>query len=339
MADYIWQLHCQTEGVYHDGDAFPALKTIDDTAPTSTCPVDGGHVVDMVPKNIRIDGSTLLPTSAIDLNEGMLIVPRGTGFPASPAEGQVCYRSDLDEFHAYDGAAWNIVGKGTPHADLTSVTSDQHHARDHASAHSNSDADEVTVENLGTVATDTALILKPNGSGGLVFGSLILGDGTVTVDGEIKFDRTNEDLSIGDGSASQIIHMGVWKTYTPVWTNLTVGNGTSSGRYTQIGKTVHVQISVLLGSTSSIDGAVIVTLPITMASLSGANFALGIVTFLDQGVGYFVGHIGEDSTTSVRVNTLIGNVAFVKLNSLSSTEPFTWTTSDGIQMSITYEAE
>ena len=180
MADYIWQLHCQTENLYHDGDTFPALKTTTDVAPASVCPVNAPDTVDMLPKIIRIDGSTLSPTSEVDLNEGTFVVPRATSFPASPAEGQVCYRSDLDEFYAYNGATWDVVGKGTPHANLSTISADDHHARDHAAAHSDSGADEITVENLGTAATDTALVLKPDGTGGLVFGAVAGNVNTVT---------------------------------------------------------------------------------------------------------------------------------------------------------------
>lgn len=64
-------------------------------------------------------------------------------------------------------------GSGTggqiDHDDLSNVTTDQHHARDHASRHSNGGGDEVTVENLGTAQTETGKILQPDGSGGLVW--------------------------------------------------------------------------------------------------------------------------------------------------------------------------
>ena len=64
------------------------------------------------------------------------------------------------------------------HSDLTGVGIDDHHARDHAATHSNGGVDEVTVENLGTVSTDTSNVLKPNGSGGLTMADL--GHGELT---------------------------------------------------------------------------------------------------------------------------------------------------------------
>lgn len=66
------------------------------------------------------------------------------------------------------------------HSDLTGVGVDDHHARDHAATHSNSGADEIEVEALGTAETDTSLALKPDGAGGLVFGSTVGNINTVT---------------------------------------------------------------------------------------------------------------------------------------------------------------
>lgn len=64
-----------------------------------------------------------------------------------------------------------------------------------------------------------------------------------------------------------------WDTYTPTWTNLTVGNGTVIARYLQIGKTVHVRISLTGGTTSSASGAVSVSLPVVASGL-GAQAVL-----------------------------------------------------------------
>lgn len=48
---------------------------------------------------------------------------------------------------------------------------DAHHDEDHAARHSDGGADEVTVEDLATDSTNTSLVLKPDGSGGLAFGA------------------------------------------------------------------------------------------------------------------------------------------------------------------------
>jgi len=51
------------------------------------------------------------------------------------------------------------------------------------------------------------------------------------------------------------ITVGPWKTYTPAWTaattNPVLGNGTLTGQYLQVGKTVHYRIVLTMGSTTT----------------------------------------------------------------------------------------
>lgn len=55
------------------------------------------------------------------------------------------------------------------HDDLTNVTANQHHAEDHASRHEDGGADELEVEDLATAETDTDLVLRPDGGGGVIW--------------------------------------------------------------------------------------------------------------------------------------------------------------------------
>ncbi len=43
-----------------------------------------------------------------------MVVHKGPGFPDSPVQGQLFYRSDEDKVYAYDGAGWNEIGGGAP---------------------------------------------------------------------------------------------------------------------------------------------------------------------------------------------------------------------------------
>lgn len=64
----------------------------------------------------------------------------------------------------------------------------------------------------------------------------------------------------GDSSA--------WTSWTPTWTNITIGNGTVTAKYKQIGKTVFARVSVTGGSTSSGNGGAVqqISLPVPAAS-------------------------------------------------------------------------
>ncbi len=43
-----------------------------------------------------------------------MVVHKGAGFPDSPVQGQLFYRSDEDKVYSYDGAAWHELGSGAP---------------------------------------------------------------------------------------------------------------------------------------------------------------------------------------------------------------------------------
>ena len=71
---------------------------------------------------------------------------------------------------------------------------------------------------------------------------------------------TSQVLTSGDLNTAG----GSWTTFTPTWTNFTLGNGTvDRAAYEQIGRSVDVYVRVTLGSTSSVTGAITLTLPVT----------------------------------------------------------------------------
>ena len=127
-----------------------------------------------------------------------------------------------------------------------------------------------------------------------------------------------------------------WASYTPSWTNLTVGNGTVDARYNQQGSTVHFHVLLTFGSTTSISGLVTATVPVEMRDLScGDTFkALG----RDNTAGYFGLATSRSSTTAFQVVALTASASYVTIASLSSTVPFTWANTDRITISGTYEA-
>lgn len=66
-----------------------------------------------------------------------------------------------------------LIDAGTiPHAQVTSLGIDDHHARDHAAAHAAAATDALLVESLGTASSDTSNVARPNGSGGLTMSDL-----------------------------------------------------------------------------------------------------------------------------------------------------------------------
>lgn len=139
-------------------------------------------------------------------------------------------------------------------------------------------------------------------------------------------------LPVGNGGtgATSLTWSSFSLTLTASVTNPTIGNGTLSGRYIQIGKLVVFNISWTFGSTSTAgDGTYIFALPVT-ASGAGYTFAANL---LDSGTRRY-GLAGFlHSTTQLRCVQLDASGSTLTHNS-----PIIWATGDGVVITGMYEA-
>lgn len=126
--------------------------------------------------------------------------------------------------------------------------------------------------------------------------------------------------------------------YTPTWTNLTVGNGTNSSRFTMKGKTVKFRVGFVLGSTSSVGTGPRVSLPVTTSSnlVDGDILARG--TIIDQGSAYYDAELMWATTTAADLYVLAVAASYATKANPSSTIPMTWATIDSIKLIGEYEA-
>lgn len=129
---------------------------------------------------------------------------------------------------------------------------------------------------------------------------------------------------------------GAWKSYTPAWeavtTNPTLGNGTLTGRYIQLGQTVHFRINLVIGSTSE---------------LGLGSWMMGLPTAHANGWGSPIGSVYARDVSSA-INSRFGwlRAASGPKFELSSQEhvfynrnnPFVWEAGDLLNMTGTYEA-
>jgi hypothetical protein len=129
-----------------------------------------------------------------------------------------------------------------------------------------------------------------------------------------------------------------WAAYTPSQGGITVGNGTLTSRYQQIGKTVFVEILFTLGSTSAVTGTPTFNLPVTAKigsyTIMSTNVSLG-----DYGTATYEGVAGTPSGTGIYVGVISAAGTYAQESvSIAATVPFTWTTNDYLAIKITYEA-
>ena len=138
----------------------------------------------------------------------------------------------------------------------------------------------------------------------------------------------------------QIGPLGAWTTYTPTWSvsagSVAIGNGTLTGAYTRIGRTIHFWMLWVAGSTTTFgSGDYRFTLPVAPRNVANFPF-IGAANLTDSGTTEsfatwrsisagsqtfdFVAHSGA---TPFRVGTTV---------------PWTWANGDQIRASGTYEA-
>ena len=166
-------------------------------------------------------------------------------------------------------------------------------------------------------------------------GDLIVGTGADT------FSRlavgANNTVPIADSAeATGLRWGGGWTTYSSSPTGITVGNGTVTARYAQIGKTVFVEWNFTLGSTSAITGTPQIGLP-TGAQLLGYTFN-GTATLGDFGTASYFGGLNMLPGNRVNFTTILTSGSYAVEGSPSATVPFTWTTNDYLTARFTYEA-
>lgn len=137
---------------------------------------------------------------------------------------------------------------------------------------------------------------------------------------------------------------GTWTTYTPTWTGATTnpsyGNASISAAWTKIGKTVHVRMYLIMGSTTTYgSGGWAWSLPAGEAAASVPGFTgkpiwSAIAAGNDFGTAVITGLLKVDSGGSTFYIGAIGNNG----NPWSAAFPHTWATSDEIFASFYYEA-
>jgi len=145
-------------------------------------------------------------------------------------------------------------------------------------------------------------------------------------------------LTFGTVPTASITQAG-WTSYTPSWTNLTVGDGTSTGSYVRIGNTVFFKVRFVFGSTSSITGGVSVTIPVTNSVSTGVTDPCNIKMIIrdaSPAQNYF-GTGRHDSATTIVLSQDIVSGTNIIAAALTSTSPITFTTNDILLLQGFYE--
>lgn len=146
----------------------------------------------------------------------------------------------------------------------------------------------------------------------------------------------------GEVAVNNVAFSGAWQSYTPTFANTTNVNGTVSGAYKQIGKTVFFRAAFILGSSSTVGTTPTVSLPVTSVAPTSVIMPIGICHFYDNSASATVeGDLRWSSTTTagIQVSTVTAAAtSYIRNDAVTAAVPFVWATSDAILITGSYEA-
>lgn len=173
--------------------------------------------------------------------------------------------------------------------------------------------------------------------------------GAETIDGATTYQLRKDDVVYlkavsTTGNTWQVLSTKfgmAWASWTPTWTNLTVGSGVVTARYALIGKVVMCRISFVFGAGSAVSGDVQFSLPLTRAAYGGTASVtpMGESAFFDTSASAVMGGcVVNFSTTTASPRVYTAGGTYISPVVLSAIVPFTWATGDEFLASFFYEA-
>ena len=135
---------------------------------------------------------------------------------------------------------------------------------------------------------------------------------------------------------------GTYTTWTPTFQNFTLGNGTVTARYCEVGNFVNGSMQITLGSTSSVSGVLKIELPTTREANGEGSFA-GLISYVDTGTGSFVGFAnlgqGDFGSGKAQINCQVIDTAEIwgPAQNQTATRPHTWANTDRFRIQFSYE--
>jgi hypothetical protein len=155
-------------------------------------------------------------------------------------------------------------------------------------------------------------------------------------EGQFAYLEDTNVTQFYDGAAWQSVGGGAWTAYTPTLGNATLGNGTLTGTYIQLGKLVIGRASFTFGTTSSLTGfGMTVSLPVTASSSTAVS---GNTLIGDTGTTTFFGAIFPDTTTRVIPAVYNVSATYATIAGLTTAVPMTWANTDTLVVNFIYEA-
>ena len=191
-----------------------------------------------------------------------------------------------------------------------------------------------TIEFLDKRDNDSIVkMVAERSNGGFGSGELHIktNTGSDTFTTNATFPSTGGITFNGDTAAANALDDYEEGTWTPNWASLTLGNGTSTGKYVKVGRLVHVTAYFQMGSTS-----------VMGSKLESTNLPFPCPNLTYSGCRY-ENYQQSSYTGATRTNGNLLRGYTIKTGSAQALEqpantvnPFTWGTNDYAELTITY---
>jgi len=208
-------------------------------------------------------------------------------------------------------------------------------------AMSNASATTITV-NTGLFAAGDIVTIQNRGAGVC---TITAGTATVSTANSLALSQNQGGVLYFTSSGAAIFFAfassttTTYSSWTPTLTNLTLGNGTMTGKFTQIGKFVNASLQLVFGSTTSVTGTMTFSVPTGASTANTAlNTVIGNVRMLDAGIQNYLGMVQLSSSSAVILVAINASATYATVQNVNATVPFTWGTGDELQFSFSYEA-
>lgn len=158
---------------------------------------------------------------------------------------------------------------------------------------------------------------------------------TAPVEGQIAYITSSDSFTLYNGSGWQnMLFASAWIAYTPTLTNITLGSGGTSAFYYQVvGKTVNVRGRITLGTAGALTGVATFTLPVD-AILADQFWQSGAM--LVDGATFYPGIVRVGTSTATVLAVAAGGT-YASAGNTSATIPFTWGSTDILNVGFSYE--
>jgi hypothetical protein len=155
-------------------------------------------------------------------------------------------------------------------------------------------------------------------------------------EGMLALTKDNDEIDYYNGSAwVPALPIGSWTSWSPVlsggWVN---GNGTWDAYYSQSGKTVQINATFTVGSTTTKGTGLVISLPVSAAR--GNNGAFNVIGSVG-GSGVFMLAL-ITSATEITMQAINASATYATRTGITATVPATWATGNAFHFTGTYEA-